>query len=89
MIALLLTLAVAGAAPAKGAPATKAPAANVTKGPPAPATPANPPPAPEEVANDPAALDAETMAFLSSSGATNAMDGAVKLDWPGPGGGQL
>jgi tetratricopeptide (TPR) repeat protein len=89
MIALLLTLAVAGAAPAKGAPVAKAPDAKAAKGQPAPAAPAKPEAAPEEAATDPAALDAETLAFLNSSGATNSMDGAVKLDWPGPGGGQL
>lgn len=83
MIALLLTLALA--APAKGAPAAKTTAA------PAPAAQAAAPaPAPE--ASDPAepaALDADTMAFLNSSGSTNQLDGSVKLDWPGPGGNQL
>lgn len=86
MIALLLTLAVVGAAPAKGAPAKDA------KGKPG-ATAAVKGGAPQSVeATDPAGpvpLDAETMAFLNSSGSTNQMDGSVKLDWPGPGGGQL
>jgi len=72
MIPLLLTLALA--APAQGAPAK-------------PAVAAEPTPAP--VAGTAAPLDAETLAFLNSSGATNSMDGSIKLDWPGPGGGQL
>jgi hypothetical protein len=49
-----------------------------------PPPPAEPPPE-EEVAP----LDAETMAFLNSGGATNDKDGAIKLEWPGPGGPQL
>jgi tetratricopeptide (TPR) repeat protein len=80
MIAFALSLALAGAAPAQGAaPARKAPAA-------AQAKPAEGPPA-EASAVQP--LDAETMAFLSSNGATNAMDGSIRLDWQGPGGNQL
>lgn len=80
MIALLLTLVVAGAAPARGSSAP-APAAAGGAKPAAEAEPATPAPA--------MALDAETMAFLSSGGATNQRDGSVKLEWPGPGGAQL
>lgn len=95
MIALLLTLAVAAAAPAKGAPATKAPPAGKAqpaagaKAAPAKAEPAEKPATAEEEPAGPAPLDAETLAFLNSSGSTNSMDGSVKLEWPGPGGGQL
>jgi tetratricopeptide (TPR) repeat protein len=77
MIALLLTLAIAGATPAKGAKPQKAPAAA-----PAPA-------AAEAVDPGPAPLDAETLGFLDSSGTTNSLDGSIKLDWTGPGGDQL
>ena len=83
MIALLLTLAVAGAAPAKGAAAPAPPAA-------AEAKPAEAPPPVEPAAPAPVTpLAEETLAFLSSGGATNDSDGSVKLDWPGPGGAQL
>jgi tetratricopeptide (TPR) repeat protein len=85
MIALLLTLAIAGTAPGKDAaarPAAKAGAAAAPAQAPAPAAAAEEPPEPE-------ALDADTMGFLSSGGGTNQLDGSIKLDWPGPGGGQL
>ncbi len=80
MIALLLTLAL-GAAPAAKAPAPPAPAAKAAAQPEPPAEP--------DDAGEPAPLDEETMAFLSSDGATNQMDGSIKLDWGGAGGGQL
>ena len=89
MIALLLTLALT-AAPAKGAPAAKPdakPDAKATAAAPANGAAAEAPA--EGASGEPAPLDAETMGFLTSSGGTNQMDGSIKLDWPGPGGGQL
>ena len=89
MIALLLTVAIAAAAPAKGAPAKGA----AGQAPAAKALPVNAAAAKADAAAEeptgPAPLDVETMAFLNSQGSTNAMDGSIKLDWPGPGGGQL
>ncbi|MGB8933122.1 MAG: tetratricopeptide repeat protein [Anaeromyxobacteraceae bacterium] len=82
MIAFLLSLSLAAAAPAKGAPPPKKDAAAAQPAP----KPAEEAPA-EETALQP--LDADTMAFLSSGGATNSRDGSVRLDWPGPGGNQL
>jgi tetratricopeptide (TPR) repeat protein len=78
MIAILLTVALSAAAPAKPAKPT------------APTTTpaAAPAPAPAEPAEG-APLDAETMAFLSSSSTTRDKDGSIRLDWSGPGGGQL
>lgn len=82
MIAFVLSLSLAAAAPAKGAPPPKKEAAAAQPAPkPAEVAPA------EETALQP--LDADTMAFLSSGGGTNSMDGSVRLDWPGPGGNQL
>ncbi|HSM92329.1 MAG TPA: tetratricopeptide repeat protein [Anaeromyxobacteraceae bacterium] len=85
MIVLVLSLALSAAAPAKGAPPKKGPAASQPAAQPAAAPAADP--AAEETALQP--LDAETMAFLASGGATNSVDGSVRLDWPGPGGNQL
>lgn len=84
MIALMLTLAIVGAAPAKGAPSGKQADSNAK----AAAAPAAAAPAPEEPVG-PAPLDADTMGFLASGGSTNQLDGSIKLDWPGPGGAQL
>lgn len=90
MIAIVLSLALAAtpakappaareAAPAKGPPAAGKAAADAAKAP--EAAPEEPP----EVQP----LDAETLAFLSSGGATNSRDGAIRIDWSGPGGQQL
>ena len=88
MIAFVLTLTLAATAPAKGAPTKKGQPAAQPAAPPA----AQPEPSPEEAAAEDTAvqpLDPDTLAFLSSSGATNSMDGSVRLDWQGPGGNQL
>lgn len=92
MIAIILTLALAGAPPAKAGaqpakPGTK-PAAAATA-PAAPAAPAKPEAPPEEAEPEMTELDAQTLGFLSSGGSTSQMDGSIKLDWPGPGGAQL
>lgn len=86
MIAFVLSLALAAAAPAKGAPSGKKDQAPAQPPAAQPAAPAAEEPVDENAVQP---LDEDTMAFLYSGGATNSRDGSVRIDWPGPGGNQL